>query len=281
MSDSRGVRAVMRVVVPKPLRRAVWAVNLWLSNLQQRVFERTLGVSTSGHVYYDEALTTTRIFYEGCQWIPVHRVLRGLSPGAQDTFVDVGSGKGQALLIAARLPYARVRGVELMESLVADAEANVRRASPKLRCRDVRTERADALEWEVPDDLSTMFMYHPFAGDVFHRVLADVFASYDRNPRPLRIVYVFPWEHDWLVSTGRVVVEDVRPAQWPTKPWWWRSAWVIVVYRVVGPGEGSPGAPDVRRRLFRPRRALQRWGGPNGQRYRVGRGEEWLTSSTT
>jgi hypothetical protein len=106
-----------------------------------------------------------------------------------------------------------------------------------------------------------------------------VFESYDRNPRTLRIVYVFPWEHNWLISSGRVVLEDMRPAQWPAKPWWWRSAWVILVYRVVGPGEGGPVVPDVRRRLFRPRRAVQRWSAPNDQRFRIVRDGEELTSN--
>jgi SAM-dependent methyltransferase len=276
-SDGKSARQVMRAAVPRPVRRAMWALSLWLQEAQQRVFERILGVSTSGHVYFDE-LSADRVFYEGCEWIPLRRVLRRLRPGPSDVFVDIGSGKGQALFIAARLPYGRVRGVEVMDSLVAEAEENARLARPKLRCQDVRTEHVDALEWEVPDDLSTVFMYCPFSGELFHRVLDRVFASYDRNPRPLRLVYDFPWEHNWLVSTGRVVVEDVQPAQWPAKPWWWRTAWVIVTYRIVGTGEGGPTVPDVRRRLFRPGRALRRWGGTNDQRFRVLRGEEVVAS---
>jgi SAM-dependent methyltransferase len=280
MSDEGGVRALLRAAVPKPVRRIVWGVNDLLWRFQQRVFEWRLGVATSGHVYLDDdAATPGRVFYEGCEWLPVHRVLRRLRPGPRDVFVDLGSGKGQALLIAARFGYGRVRGVELMESLVAEADANVRRAAPKLRCRDVVTDCADVLEWEIPDDLSTTFLYCPFTGDVFHRALERVFASYDRNPRPLRIVYDYPWEHNWLVSTGRVVVEDVSPAQWPTKPWWWRTGWVIVTYRVVGPGDGGPATPEVGRRLFRPRRALVRWGGPNDQRYRLVRPGESVSPS--
>lgn len=266
-----GSRALLRAAVPKPVRTLSYDAAQLLSEAQQRVFERMLGVRTSGHAYHEEGMPTERFFYEGCEWLPVRRALRSLSPGPDDVFVDYGSGKGQALLIAGRLPYRRVIGVEFADDLHQDAEANLSAARPRLRCKDVSSVSADVLEWEVPDDLTTVFLYSPFIGELFQQSMKRLFASYDRAPRPLRLVYDYPWEHDWLMSTGRVVVEDVLPAQWPAKPWWWRSSWVIVVYRVVGPGEGGPGVPDVRRRLFRPHRALERWSRPNGNRFMLSR----------
>jgi SAM-dependent methyltransferase len=271
--SSSGSRALLKAAVPASVRRRLWSVDDRVRVWQQQVFERRMSVDTSGHVYLDELEEASQedFFYEGCEWIPTERVLKSLRPGPDDVLVDLGSGKGQALLVAGRLPYGRVLGVDLAPDLVAAADENVRRAGPRLRCRDVRSEVRNVLEWDVPDDVTTVFMYCPFIGEVFQGAMERVFASYDRRPRPLRLVYDFPWMHDWLVSTGRVVVEDVRPAQWPAKPWWWRSGWVIVVYRVVGPGEGGPGAPRVRRRVLRPRRALERWGGPNGHRFRLTR----------
>lgn len=266
-----GSRALLRAAVPKPARVLAYGGALLLAQAQQRVFERMLGVRTSGHAYHEEGMPTDRFFYEGCEWLPVRRALRSLSPGPDDVLVDYGSGKGQALLIAGRLPYRRVVGVEFAEDLHEEAEANLAAARSRLRCADVSSVATDVLEWEVPDDLTTVFLYSPFIGELFHQSMERLFASYDRAPRPLRLVYDYPWEHDWLMSTGRVVVEDVLPAQWPAKPWWWRSSWVIVVYRVVGPGEGGPGVPDVRRRLFRPRRALERWSRPNGNRFMLSR----------
>ncbi len=112
MTDSR---ALLRRLLPSKARRAVYAASLQAAELQQRVFERRLGVSTSGHDYLDDEMDTERGFYEGCQWVPVSRALRALRPGPEDVFVDLGSGKGQAMLIAGRLPYGRVLGVELGE----------------------------------------------------------------------------------------------------------------------------------------------------------------------
>src|ERR1700719_3166712 len=41
------------------------------------------------------------------------------------TFVDIGAGKGRALLLAAELPFRKVIGVELSEELARIAQKNI------------------------------------------------------------------------------------------------------------------------------------------------------------
>ncbi|MDP9384499.1 MAG: class I SAM-dependent methyltransferase [Actinomycetota bacterium] len=274
MSGRRqGVRPLLRRIVPRPARRALWAATYGAQELQQRAFEKRLGVSTSGHVYFEgeTGLQGENAFYEGCQWLPVRRALRSLDPGPHDVFADLGSGKGQALLIAGRLPYGRVIGVDLMDELTRDANANIAQARPRLRAGHVEAVTADVLEWPVPDDLSVVFLFSPFLGEVFDGAMRRIFDSYDRNPRRLHIVYDYPWEHNRLLATGRVVLVDVLPSQWPARPWWWRTGNAIPIYRVVGEGERRPAVPALRRRLFRPRRAIEQWSGPNDRRYTLER----------
>ena len=53
------------------------------------------------------------------------------------TFIDVGSGKGRVLLMAAEYPFRRVLGVELLPALHRVAQANIRAyksESPALLC---------------------------------------------------------------------------------------------------------------------------------------------------
>jgi SAM-dependent methyltransferase len=249
------------------LRKAARAI----MDVQQLVFERWLGVSTGGHVYLDDLGLgdADRAFYEGCQWLPTRRALRSLRPGPRDVFADLGSGKGQALLIAGRLPYARVIGVELADNLSRAAERNIAEARPRLKAATVEAVTADVLTWEIPDDLSVVYMFCPFTDELFERTAERIYASYDAHPRSLHIVYSYPWEHNRLISRGRVLVEDVLPAQWPAKPWWWRTGWVTVIYRVVAAGQGAAGVPPVRRRFLRPQRALERWSATNDQTFEL------------
>jgi SAM-dependent methyltransferase len=237
---------------------------------QERLFDILLGVSTTG-------LSTTKdsicdgegdgCFYQGCQWLTVRRSLKALNPGASDVFVDLGSGKGKALLIAGQLPYRHVIGVEIDQGLSRWAGRNIDRARPRLRAKKVESLTGNVLEWPIPDDTSVIFMFNPFIDQTFSGVMSRIFESYDCNPRVLHIVYQHPWEHDRLLSTGRVVVNDIRSSTWPGRLRWWRGGDVIVSYQVVGRTGSNRLEARRSRRIFRSRRAIQRWSVPNGHNF--------------
>ena len=208
--------------------------------------------------------------YERSPWLSVRGALQDLSPTPVDVFVDLGSGKGKVLLIAGRLPFGRVVGVEINPELSCSATRNIQRSRNRLRAKEVRSVTANVLEWVIPDDSSVIFMFNPFIGQTFRTLMRRIFDSYDRKPRILYIVYLYPWEHDWLVSTDRVVINEVRPAQWSTLPRWWLSGKVILTYRVVGNASRvSPPRP----RRWRPgsQQAMSHWSGTNGHRFGEGR----------
>jgi SAM-dependent methyltransferase len=65
------------------------------------------------------------------------------------TFVDLGSGKGRALLLASRFPFRKIVGVELS----AVAAANIKlMAAPWQRCREMEAICADAATFDYPMD---------------------------------------------------------------------------------------------------------------------------------
>jgi SAM-dependent methyltransferase len=264
----------IRTVVPGPIFRLVSFCMGILDSAQGYLFDRLLGISTREKVITEGSVLTSGVLagggdrcpYSGSQWLPVRRALKNIAPGPSDIFVDLGSGKGRVLLIAARLPFRRALGVEIDDELSHYARRNIKCARPRLLAKEVDSITADVLAWPIPDETSVIFMFNPFIGRTFRLAVGQIFESYDRNPRTLHIVYRYPWEHDWLLSTGRVIVTDVRSSLWPTLPRWWQSGDVIVSYRVVGAAEGS--RPDSsHRRSERPRRGAQRWTGPNGQRF--------------
>ena len=257
----------IRRVVREPIFELVSFCMAILDSAQGYLFDRLLGVSTREKVITEGSVLTgggDGCPYSGSQWLPVRRAFKNLAPSTSDTFVDLGSGKGRVLLIAARLPFRRVLGVEIDDELSRYARRNIKYARPRLLAKEVESITASVLEWPIPDETSVIFMFNPFIGRTFRIAIGQIFESYDRNPRTLHIVYRYPWEHDWLLSTGRVIVADVRSSLWPALPRWWKSGDVIVSYRVVGAAEGS--RPDSSHcRTKRSRRGAQRWTGPNGQ----------------
>jgi SAM-dependent methyltransferase len=233
-----------------------------------RMFDALTGVSTARSQITDGSLFVAggdNTAYAACQWLSVRSALTKLSPSDQDVFVDIGAGKGKAMLIAARLGYKRVLGVECDAGLATQARQNVDLARPRLKTLDLEVLNADALTWSIPDDVSLVFLNCPFIGETFRQVATRIIDSYDQARRPLHLVYSKPWEHDWLLSTGRVTVVGVQPRFWPAQPGWWRTGNVITTYRVMAQDEPAAADSHLRGWRGRNRRALSRWSAPNGQ----------------
>jgi SAM-dependent methyltransferase len=237
-----------------------------LNSLPDRIFDLLLGVSTREPVIGESTVFTGQenCPYEVSQWLPVRNALKDLEPGTADVFVDLGSGKGKALLIAGKLPFKHVIGVELDEKLSESARSNIGQAGGRLKASAVDCITASVLEWPIPDETSVVFMANPFIGHTFRSAIGRIIESYDRRPRTLHIVYLHPWEHDWLMSTGRVVVDNVRSGNWLLRPRWWQGGYVIISYRVVDRMPAGSQPSSFYRSSIRSRRAIQHWSTANG-----------------
>jgi SAM-dependent methyltransferase len=170
------------------------------------LFERRLGVRTSGDIELQDLgiAADDREKYRPVGWLILRRILPPSSITTDDVFLDIGSGKGRAVLLAAAYPFRRVIGVELSTQLVDIAQDNVDRRRAMLRCKDVVLVNADAVEYDIPDDVTVVFMNNPLHGASFAAVVEHVLDSYDRRPRTMRIVYANPIEEPALLSTGRI-----------------------------------------------------------------------------
>ena len=104
----------------------------------------------------------------------------------QFTLVDIGSGKGRVLLIAAEFPFRRIIGVEFASELHDIAVSNVHRARPD----DPRLEFVcqDATDYEFPDEPLVLYFYGPFLAPIMRIVIGNVSQSLRASPRPAYLV---------------------------------------------------------------------------------------------
>jgi SAM-dependent methyltransferase/thiol-disulfide isomerase/thioredoxin len=208
-------------LIDKPVRdverppAARWERSRYYWGLHRRItrllFERRL--ATAGKALEFEHLAPDHTHYEPSSWLPMRWALRRLDPGPNEVLVDLGCGKGRVVCEAARRPFARVIGVEISERLLEVARENVERNRDRFRCQDVELVNADATEWEVPDEVTVAYLYHPFAGAVFRRVIDNIVQSIRRNPRRVRLVYVGPILEQDIAATGYFEVVARRKAR--------------------------------------------------------------------
>lgn len=123
--------------------------------------------------------------YQASKSEEVRRALRALPIAYEDfTFIDVGSGKGRVLFLAAEFNFKRIVGIEFASALHEIALRNIALVGLEER---VEAVCIDAAEYEWPEEPLVLYFYNPFLLPVMRKILGDVLAS-QRSPQPLCIV---------------------------------------------------------------------------------------------
>jgi SAM-dependent methyltransferase len=151
---------------------------------------------------------------------------------SQATFLDLGSGKGRVVLLAAGYPFQKIVGVEISPVLLEVAQRNLARWSEVSRKQPpVELILGDAATFEVPDGPLVVFLFHPFEGAVVRQVCARLGAALDARPRRMALLYLSPWSSpahpDELLSLGGRLQLRARHER---KTRFYRSGWSIWYY---------------------------------------------------
>jgi SAM-dependent methyltransferase len=121
-------------------------------------------------------------------------------------FVDIGSGKGRAVLLASQYPFRKVIGVEFAKELHEIALRNA--AAWKLpRLCPVEFVWQDACEFEFPTAACVVFMFHPFG----RAMVATVARKARSNGFSNILVYVSP-EHAGALGDAEHLATSARHA---------------------------------------------------------------------
>ncbi len=112
---------------------------------------------------------------------------------SQFTFIDLGSGKGRTLLMAAEYNFRRVVGVELLPELHQVAEDNIRKFQEAGKANvSIASVLADARYFEFPLEPTVLYLFNPFPEPVLEEVISRLDRSLQEHPRALYVVYHNP-----------------------------------------------------------------------------------------
>jgi SAM-dependent methyltransferase len=109
------------------------------------------------------------------------------------TFVDLGSGKGRALFLAAKAGFKRIIGVEYSEDLHRAAQQNMVAAKGHWPGVDrIELVCADAAEYELPSGPFVCYLYNPFGSSVMSKVIAKLVRNISAHQHEVWLVYGNP-----------------------------------------------------------------------------------------
>jgi hypothetical protein len=127
-------------------------------------------------------------------------------------FIDLGSGKGRALLLASGYPFREIIGIEAQPELNRIAQENIIRFPSEGRlCRRISSLCMDAREFQFPDDPILLYLFNPFPDYVVREVMANFECSLRARPRPAFVIYNTPMELQEFESLD--YLEEIHSAE--------------------------------------------------------------------
>lgn len=160
-----------------------------------KCFDRRYRIRTSGFIRLHSTSFAPARLPDATQYGPVNgwglrRLLRDLNLPRQLRFVDLGCGLGRACILAAEYGFEKVTGVELAPELCEGAHANIQSCRPPAgQLTPITILQMDVLDYCQQTEDDVFFMFRPFSGDFFHRVLDLIVARAQRRAKPATVIY--------------------------------------------------------------------------------------------
>jgi SAM-dependent methyltransferase len=123
------------------------------------------------------------------------------------SFVDVGAGKGRALLLASELPFRKIIGVELSKELAHIAAQNIEKWKQEHRARvPIRVVHQDILEFRWPRTPLLVYLYNPFEREMIEQLIDRLQWAAKAGSRCVDVLYLNP-VFGYLLTRSRLFRE--------------------------------------------------------------------------
>ena len=143
-----------------------------------------------------DALKIGRLGHQATPAPDLSKILKTFAISNTDSIIDVGSGKGGALLSMAGFPFGRIAGLEFCPEFYRIAKENILKSG----IINVSLISADATRFEHYADYNYIYLFNPFFGQVFDDFMHKLIHSLVSHPRKLTILYAHPTCHSMVMQ---------------------------------------------------------------------------------
>jgi SAM-dependent methyltransferase len=110
---------------------------------------------------------------------------------AEFVFIDIGCGRGRALVLAGKFDFKRIIGIEISPQLAREAQEVTAKFASHPEIISIQCTDARDFVWPETESL-VLFLYNPFSRPVLCEVLARLQQSLRRSPRAVYVLYFSP-----------------------------------------------------------------------------------------
>lgn len=177
--------------------------------------ERELGIRTFGAYAPDELSIEADSkmgghLYQPSSSVIFEKAMNSLPFNFNDkVFLDIGSGKGRALILAAEAGFSKVIGVEYATELNDMAHANIETVRSRFPDTIFELDEGDALQYEITEEVDVIYLFNPFDEETIGKLVQRLKPVFNRAKK-VHLVYVHPVHSSVFESVFGKAVSTIR-----------------------------------------------------------------------
>jgi hypothetical protein len=141
--------------------------------------------------------------YEAVNYFMLEKLLSVFREFSGHTsIVDLGCGKGRALVVSAYFGFRDITGIDLAKELCDEAYMNMKKTQAKIPALVWRVIHANILDYEIRPADSVFFLFNPFDEETLISFLEKLERSCRLFPRKTFFIYASPVHASRLVDRG-------------------------------------------------------------------------------
>ena len=159
--------------------------------------ERQLGIRTFGAYAPDELSIEADSkmgghLYQPSSSIIFEKAIKSLPFDLKGkVFLDIGSGKGRAMILAAEAGFSKVIGVEYATELNDMAHTNIETVRNRFPDTIFELHEGDALQFEIAQEVDVIYLFNPFDEETMGKLVARLQPVFN-GQKKVYLVYVHP-----------------------------------------------------------------------------------------
>ncbi len=153
--------------------------------------------------------------YQGASYYLVENMFEFLRKmNAPDGFLDMGCGKGRALVVAAHFGFWQITGIDFARELCIEAEKNCRLSAVKFPSLRWQVHHAEASDYTIDGNIHIIFFFNPFDETVMLKVIKNILQSQKKFSRKMLIVYINPQHKNLFFQAGFEEIHYIKKMQY-------------------------------------------------------------------
>ena len=134
---------------------------------------------------------------------------RKLFPG-EKSILDIGSGKGRVMVVAAHYGFINITGVDFARELCAAAERNINKIKAQFRDTTFTIYCKDILNYTIDKSDKVFFLYNPFNNEIMEKLLEKIDRSVKEHSRTIYFIYANPQQKEILIQKCYTEVFSIK-----------------------------------------------------------------------